>query len=145
MSATVLITGASLGSGKATALLFARKGYNVVLAARSADKLEAAAEEVRSLGGSAVAIATDVTDFQQVENLERAQFRGQNEAEIESRRQQMTQMLQSSIVSQPEDIAKAIWHGVSQKQTDVVVGPAVVATEAYRLCPGLVQFIMGKS
>jgi NADP-dependent 3-hydroxy acid dehydrogenase YdfG len=264
MSKTVLITGASQGSGKATALLFARKGYNVVLAARGTDRLESAAEEVRKIGGSAVAIATDVTKVEQVENLvqkarafydtvdvlvnnagiclsgpvekttledwqniintnlwgyvytihlllphflqrnsgtivnvgsfggkiplpgmtaycaskyavtglteslrlelaktniqvcavhpgvinsdflDRAQFRGQDEAEIENRRQQMTQMLQSSMVSQPEDIAKAIWEAVSQKQTDIVVGPAVVATEAYRLFPGLVELIMAK-
>ncbi len=264
MSKTVLITGASQGSGKATALLFARKGYNVVLAARNGDKLEIAAEAVRKLGGSALAIATDVTHFQQVENLvqkslefyntidvlvnnagiclsgpveqtsledwqniintnlwgyihtihtllphflqrdrgtivnigsfggkmplpemtaycaskyavtglteslrlelaktniqvgivhpgvidsdflDRAQFRGKNEAEINNRRQQMTQMLESSVVSQPEDIAKAIWEVVSQKQKDIVVGPAVVATEAYRLFPGLVQTMIAK-
>lgn len=264
MSKTVLITGASQGSGKATALLFARKGYNVVLAARGTDKLESAAEVVRKTGASALAIATDVTEVEQVENLvekalgfydtvdvlvnnagiclsgpvekttledwqniintnfwgyvytihlllphflkqnsgtivnvgsfggkiplpemtaycaskyavtglteslrlelaktdiqvcaihpgvinsdflDRAQFRGQDESEIENRRQQMTQMLQSSMVSQPEDIAKAIWEAVSKKQTDIVVGPAVVATEAYRLFPGLVEFIMAK-
>ncbi|MDY7019805.1 MAG: SDR family NAD(P)-dependent oxidoreductase, partial [Cyanobacteriota bacterium] len=69
MVSTVLITGASQGSGKATALLFARQGYNLVLAARNPERLEAAANEVRVLGGSALAIPTDVGDVEQVQNL----------------------------------------------------------------------------
>ena len=69
MAPTVLITGASQGIGKATALLFANKGYDVVLAARQPDRLEAAAIEVRNRGRSALAISTDVTDPEQVNNL----------------------------------------------------------------------------
>ncbi len=37
-----------------------------------------------------------------------------------------------------------IWNAVKNKQSEVVVGPAVLATETYRLFPGLVQFMMGK-
>lgn len=262
MVLTVLITGASQGSGKATALLFAQKGYNVVLAARNLERLEATANEVRSLGGSVLAIPTDVGDAQQVQELvnkaletygnidvlvnnagicltgsmakttledwhqimntnfwgyvytinailphfldrqtgtiinvgsvggkmpvpdmtaycaskyavtgltetlrfelapkginvcsvhpgiinsnfmERAQFRGENNSEVENRRQQMETVLKSSFVSQPEDIAKAIWEAVHKKQSDTVVGLTSIATEAYRLFPGLMQFIM---
>ena len=69
MAPTVLITGASQGIGKATALLFAHKGYDVVLAARQPDRLESAAQEVRSRGRSALAIPTDVTDQEQVNQL----------------------------------------------------------------------------
>jgi short-subunit dehydrogenase len=50
MAPTILITGASQGSGKATAILFAQKGYDVVLAARQPDRLEAVAQEIRILG-----------------------------------------------------------------------------------------------
>ncbi|NET26710.1 SDR family oxidoreductase [Okeania sp. SIO1I7] len=265
MLPTVLITGASQGCGKATALLFARKGYNIVLAARTLDKLVETANEVRANGSSALAIPTDVTDAKQVEYLvqkaidfygkidvlvnnagicltgamehttledfqqlmnvnffgyvntikallpnflskksgtivnvgsiggkmplpqmtaycaskyavtgltdtlrlelqpkginvisvhpgvinsdfmERAQFRGGDNSEVESSRQQMNSVLTSSFVSQPKDIAEAIWNAVKNNQSEVVVGPAVLATETYRLFPGLVQFMMGKS
>ncbi len=265
MVSTVLITGASQGSGKATALLFAQKGYNVVLAARNLERLEATANQVRSLGGSVLAIQTDVGDAQQVQDLvkkaletygsidvlvnnagicltgsmvsttledwhqimntnfwgyvytinailphfldrktgtiinvgsvggkmplpdmtaycaskyavtgltetlrlelapkginvcsvhpgiinsnfmERAQFRGENNNETETRRQQMESALTSSFVSQPEDIAKAIWEAVHKKQSDTVVGLTSIATEAYRLFPGFMQFMMIQS
>ena len=69
MAKTVIITGASQGIGKATALLFARKGYNIVLAARQADRLEVAAKEVRELGTEALAVSCDVRDSVQVNNL----------------------------------------------------------------------------
>ena len=69
MTDTVLITGASQGIGRETALLFARKGYNVVLAARQAERLEAVAQEIRSMGQSALAIPTDVRDPAQVNAL----------------------------------------------------------------------------
>ncbi|MGL5080443.1 MAG: SDR family NAD(P)-dependent oxidoreductase [Microcoleaceae cyanobacterium] len=261
---TVLITGASQGSGRATALLFARQGYNVVLAARQPDRLEQTAEEVRSLGVSALAISTDVGNMQQVQTLvdrslefcgsidvlvnnagicltgpiekttledwqqilntnlwgyihtiqailphflqqksgtivnvgsfggkmplpgmtayctskyavtgltetlrlelagkgihvcavhpgiinsnflERAQFRGNHESELEQQRQQMNAALKSAIVSQPEDIANAIWDVVRKQQPEVVVGPALFATEAHRLFPGLIQFLFKK-
>jgi short-subunit dehydrogenase len=55
MNSTVLITGASQGIGRETARLFARNGYNVVLAARQSDRLEALAQELRTFGHSAIA------------------------------------------------------------------------------------------
>ncbi len=69
MGDTVLITGASQGIGKATTLLFASKGYDLILAARQADRLEAVATEVRSLGREALAVPTDVRDPEQVNAL----------------------------------------------------------------------------
>lgn len=69
MTNTVIITGASQGIGKATALLFARHNYDVVLAARQLDRLEATAAEIRELGQEVIAISTDVKDPLQVNNM----------------------------------------------------------------------------
>lgn len=69
MDSTVLITGASQGIGKATTLLFASKGYNLVLAARQPDRLEAVAEQVRAIGCQVLAVPTDVRDPEQVSTL----------------------------------------------------------------------------
>lgn len=69
MTPTVLITGASQGIGRATALLFANKGYDVVLAARQSDRLNAVAQEVQNIGRQALAVPTDVRDATQVKTL----------------------------------------------------------------------------
>jgi NAD(P)-dependent dehydrogenase (short-subunit alcohol dehydrogenase family) len=63
----VVITGASAGVGRATAHRFARDGARIALLARHSDGLEAAAEEVRKLGGEALPIAVDVSDADAVE------------------------------------------------------------------------------
>ncbi|MBW1698585.1 MAG: SDR family oxidoreductase [Deltaproteobacteria bacterium] len=64
-----VITGASTGIGKSIAIAFADEGAKVVLASRSREKLEAAAKEIRSLGGTALVIPTNVVVEADVENL----------------------------------------------------------------------------
>ena len=63
----VVLTGASAGVGRATAVAFARAGANVGLVARGADGLKGAREDVEAAGGQAVVAAADVADHEQVE------------------------------------------------------------------------------
>src|SRR3569833_1540428 len=64
-----VVTGASSGIGRATALALARKGANIALAARRAEVLQDLAAECNALGGHAVAVPTDVTDAEAVQRL----------------------------------------------------------------------------
>src|SRR5215216_979189 len=59
---TVVVTGASAGVGRATALVFARHGWRVALIARDQAGLERARREIEQAGGTAMAISADVAD-----------------------------------------------------------------------------------
>lgn len=57
----VVVTGGSAGLGHAIALAFSRAGAKLVLAARNAAQLEAAAGEILALGGDVETVPTDIT------------------------------------------------------------------------------------
>jgi len=64
-----VITGASSGIGRATALALAREGVRVVVGARRTDRLEEAVEAIQRAGGQARALQTDVTKPNEVSRL----------------------------------------------------------------------------
>jgi NAD(P)-dependent dehydrogenase (short-subunit alcohol dehydrogenase family) len=66
-----IVTGASSGIGKATAIKFATEGAQVVLVARHIDSLDLVAKEIQANGGTCRAIAADVTQESEIERIVR--------------------------------------------------------------------------
>jgi NADP-dependent 3-hydroxy acid dehydrogenase YdfG len=65
----IVITGASSGLGEAAARHLSSLGATIVLGARRIDRIRALAKELIAAGGKAIAVATDVTHFEQVQRL----------------------------------------------------------------------------
>jgi 3-oxoacyl-[acyl-carrier protein] reductase len=68
---TIVITGAASGIGRATALIFAREGANVVCADIAADGARETAAAVNGKGSQALALTVDVTSRAQVDDMAR--------------------------------------------------------------------------
>ena len=64
-----IVTGGGSGIGKGIAKAFADEGCSVVIAARNADRLAAAAAELSNGGGTVISIPTDVTSEEQMISL----------------------------------------------------------------------------
>lgn len=71
----IVVSGASYGIGEATARRLGRAGANVIILARSAERLEQVAGEIRANGGRAHAYAIDLTDGDAVDALVAAVLR----------------------------------------------------------------------
>ncbi|MEO8288023.1 MAG: SDR family oxidoreductase [Chloroflexota bacterium] len=67
----VVITGASSGIGRETALMMASRGAKVVVSARSDEALDDLVKQIRSAGGYATSVPADVSVLTDVENLAR--------------------------------------------------------------------------
>jgi len=66
-----IITGGTFGIGESTALLFAKEGAKVVIAARNAEKGERVVSQIKEQGGDAIFVKTDVAKEEDVQNLVR--------------------------------------------------------------------------
>jgi short-subunit dehydrogenase len=68
----IIVTGASSGIGRALAIEGAKLGAKIVLAARREEALKEVVKEIESLGGEALAVKTDVSSYEQCQNLAKA-------------------------------------------------------------------------
>jgi 3-oxoacyl-[acyl-carrier protein] reductase len=66
---TIIITGAGSGIGRATALIFAREGANVVCADIKESAVAQTVEQINAIGGQALALTIDVTKRTAVEDM----------------------------------------------------------------------------
>jgi len=66
---TVIITGASSGIGRATALQVAAAGGIPLLVARGMEKLEALRDEIAALGGTAHVYSADLSDMEAIDDV----------------------------------------------------------------------------
>lgn len=64
-----IITGASFGIGRATALAFAKEGAKVVLASRRKEPGEKVAGEIRTQGGKVIYVSTDISKTEDVKGM----------------------------------------------------------------------------
>ncbi|MGN0101464.1 MAG: SDR family NAD(P)-dependent oxidoreductase [Dietzia sp.] len=69
---TIVVTGASSGFGRGTALTLGALGAHVVVAARRPDVLDEVVAQITDSGGTALAVPTDVSDPDAVERLAQA-------------------------------------------------------------------------
>jgi len=70
-SQVILITGASSGIGEATARIFGKQGYCVVLAARRSDRLQEIAQDIQASGGQALPVEANLNCFEDIQRLVR--------------------------------------------------------------------------
>lgn len=63
---TAIVTGASTGIGKATAIKMAEARYHVILIARSEEKLQNTANEISKVGGHSTVLPTDLSKLDKV-------------------------------------------------------------------------------
>ena len=119
-----IVTGGGSGIGKGITRAFVEEGCSVVIAARNADRLDAAVKELGGGAGSVVAIPTDVTDEEQMVSL----F-----AETMERFGRLDILVSNSGAfdgAPIEDLTMEQWQRVMQVN---VTGPFLGAREAFKI------------
>lgn len=130
---TALVTGASAGIGKAFAGVFAAKGWNVVLTARRADRLEALASELSEKHQiTATPIAEDLADPEGSKRLL---------SELTARSIAIDGLVNNAGYGVPGYYARTAWKDQKDFLQVLVVAPCELA---HALLPGMIERQFGR-
>jgi NAD(P)-dependent dehydrogenase (short-subunit alcohol dehydrogenase family) len=102
-----VVTGAGRGIGRAIALRLAEQGALIAATARTAEEIDAVADEIRAMGGRALAIPADITRPSELEELERATEAALGPPEI--------------LVNNAGIVARVLLHETSEETWDAVL------------------------
>ena len=83
-------------------------------------------------------------NFIKTDLMERAIFLGKDRQEVQQRQDLVKKAIESPLLENPEDVAKAIWQAVKHPHSEIMVGSANVSQASYRLFPGLMDWIFKK-
>ncbi|KFZ42846.1 MULTISPECIES: SDR family oxidoreductase [Anoxybacillus] len=75
---SIIITGAGTGLGKELALLYAQRGYEIILVGRRKEPLQSVQRQIESFRGKAVAFPLDITNYEQVHQTAEALYHTYN-------------------------------------------------------------------
>jgi short-subunit dehydrogenase len=132
-SRTVLVTGASAGIGKAFAEVFAAKGWNVVLAARRLERLEAlAAELAEKYHIAAIPIQADLANLEGVKRLT---------GEISARNIVIDGLVNNAGYGVPGYYVSTLWKDQEDFLRVLVVAPCELV---HSLLPGMIRRRFGR-
>jgi hypothetical protein len=130
---TALITGASAGIGMAFAEVFAAKGWNVVLTARRAERLEALASELSAKHNiAATPIALDLADPESVQRLV---------AELGARGLAIDGLVNNAGYGVPGYYARTAWKDQKDFLQVLVTAPCELT---HALLPGMIERRFGR-
>lgn len=114
---TAIVTGASSGLGRASALALGRSGVSVVVAGLEPDGLNETTEMIRKDGGEAIAVEADISKANQVEALAAATSAAFGGTDI--------------LVNNAGVYPNGPWHEISEEEWDFVFS---VNVKGYFLC-----------
>ena len=101
-----IVTGSAGGIGRSIAVEYAKAGANVVVTDRDQDKLDKVAAEIRALGRESLAIATDATVPEQVNNMVKQAVARFGRIDI------MVNNFDSNSYDKPEDVTPDTWNNL---------------------------------
>lgn len=74
--------------------------------------------------------------------MDRGIFRGESEASANARYELVDKALHSPLLEKSEDVANAIWQGIKEQKSDVIVGTAKLWNASFKIVPGVMKTLV---